>query len=156
MTGFAMRLSEMYFTEDETQKKLNKSKDEIGDMSRALTIMRNELVDIVEKIRGESVILMNAANDLSGSAMETTNTMDQVEIAVNEIAQGATSQAEETQAATENVVTIGSMIEDTNDLVNELVEHASKMKESGKRAKEILDELDKVLSLIHISEPTRL
>ena len=144
MTGFAMRLSEMDFTEDETQKKLNKSKDEIGDMSRALTIMRNELVDIVEKIRGESVILMNAANDLSGSAMETTNTMDQVEIAVNEIAQGATSQAEETQAATENVVTIGSMIEDTNDLVNELVEHASKMKESGKRAKEILDELDKV------------
>ena len=90
------------------------------------------------------MILMNAANDLSGSAMETTNTMDQVEIAVNEIAQGATSQAEETQAATENVVTIGSMIEDTNDLVNELVEHASKMKESDKRAKEILDELDKV------------
>lgn len=144
MTGLAMKLSEMDFTEDENQKKLNKSKDEIGDMSRAITIMRNELVDMVEKIKGESVVLMNAANDLNSSAAETTNTMEQVETAVNEIAQGATSQAEETQAATENVVTIGSMIEDTNDVVNALVGHASKMKESGRNAKEILDELDQV------------
>lgn len=144
MTGLAMKLSNMDFTEDETQKKLNKSKDEIGDMSRAITIMRNELVDVVENIKQESVVLMNAASDLSGSAAETTSTMEQVETAVNEIAQGATSQAEETQAATENVVTIGSMIEDTNDVVNELVEHAAKMKEAGRRAKEILDELDKV------------
>lgn len=139
-----MKLSNMDFTEDETQKKLNKSKDEIGDMSRAITIMRNELVDVVDNIRQESVVLMNAASDLSGSAAETTSTMEQVETAVNEIAQGATSQAEETQAATENVVTIGSMIEDTNDVVNELVEHAAKMKESGRHAKQILDELDKV------------
>lgn len=144
MTGLAMKLSNMDFTEDETQKKLNKSKDEIGDMSRAITIMRNELVDVVDNIRQESVVLMNAASDLSGSAAETTSTMEQVETAVNEIAQGATSQAEETQAATENVVTIGSMIEDTNDVVNELVEHAAKMKESGRHAKQILDELDKV------------
>lgn len=144
MTGLAMKLSEMDFTEDENQKKLNKSKNEVGDMSRAISIMRNELVDVVEKIKRESVVLMNAAGDLNGSAMETTNTMEQVETAVNEIAQGATSQAEETQAATENVVAIGSMIEDTNDVVNELVGHASKMKESGRHAKEILDELDKV------------
>lgn len=144
MTDLAIRLSDMDFREDEIQAKLNKSKDEIGDMSRAISIMRSELADMVEKIKGESEVLMNAARDLSSSAIETTNTMEQVETAVNEIAQGATSQAEETQAATENVVTIGSMIEDTNDVVNELVEHASKMKESGKHAKKILTELDQV------------
>lgn len=144
MTDLAIRLSDMDFREDEIQAKLNKSRDEIGDMSRAISIMRSELADMVEKIKGESEVLMNAARDLSSSAIETTNTMEQVETAVNEIAQGATSQAEETQAATENVVTIGSMIEDTNDVVNELVEHASKMKESGKHAKKILTELDQV------------
>ncbi|MBD5540111.1 MAG: methyl-accepting chemotaxis protein [Lachnospiraceae bacterium] len=144
MTDFAFKLSEMDFTEDEMQAELNKSKNEIGDMSRAITVLRSELVEMVQKIKGQSGVLMIAADDLTNSAAETSNTMGQVESAVNEIAQGATSQAEETQAATENVVTIGSMIEDTSDVVNELVEHAGRMKESSKHAKSILNELDQV------------
>ncbi len=144
MTDFTFKLSEMDFTENEMQAKLNKSKNEIGDMSRAITILRSELVEMVEKIKGQSDVLMMAADDLTHSAAETSNTMGQVENAVNDISQGATSQAEETQTATENVMAIGSMIEDTTEVVNELVEHASKMKESSKHAKSILNELDQV------------
>lgn len=144
MTDLAFKLSEMDFTEDETQNKLNKSKNEIGDMSRAITILRTELVEMVEKIKGQSSVLMTAADDLTHSAAETSTTMEQVESAVNEIAQGATSQAEETQTATENVVDIGSMIEDTNEVVDRLVGHAGRMKESSKNAKSILNELDQV------------
>lgn len=144
MTDFAFKLSEMDFTEDEMQAELNKSKNEIGDMSRAITVLRAELVDMVAKIKGQSSVLMAAADDLTNSATETSATMEQVECAVNEIAQGATSQAAETQTATENVVAIGGMIEATSDVVNELVGHAGKMKESSKHAKSILTELDQV------------
>ncbi len=144
MTDLTVKISEMDFREDEMQAKLNSRKDEIGSMSRALSLLREELADVVRGIKEQSKMLMEAADDLSNSAVETSNTMDQVENAVNEIAQGATSQAEETQSATENVVAMGDMVEETNHVVENLVDHASKMKASGNHAKEILNDLDRV------------
>jgi len=144
MTDLTVKISEMDFREDEVQAKLNRRKDETGSMSRALSLLREELADVVRGIKEQSQMLMEAADDLSSSAVETSNTMDQVENAVNEIAQGATSQAEETQSATENVVAMGDMVEETNHVVENLVDYASKMKASGNHAKEILNDLDRV------------
>lgn len=144
MTDLTIKISEMDFREDEIQAKLNRRKDEIGSMSRALSNLREELVGVVRGIKGQSEVLMDAADNLSSSASETSTTMDQVENAVNEIAQGATSQAEETQSATENVVAMGNMVEETNQAVEQLVDYASKMKASSNHAKEILNDLDRV------------
>jgi methyl-accepting chemotaxis protein len=138
------KISNMDFTEDETQKRLNKQKDEIGSMSRAISLMREKLVAVVTDIREQSVMLMEAADNLSSNATETSATMVQVENAVNDISQGAASQAGETQAATENVVTIGNMVEETTGIVGQLVDYASRMKASSNHAKEILNDLDKV------------
>ncbi|MBP3458272.1 MAG: methyl-accepting chemotaxis protein [Lachnospiraceae bacterium] len=144
MTDLTIKISDMDFREDEIQAKLSRRKDEIGSMSRALSLLRGELVEVVQGIKNQSEMLMDAADNLSSSASETSTTMDQVENAVNEIAQGATSQAEETQSATENVVAMGNMVEETNQIVERLVDYASKMKASSNHAKEILNELDQV------------
>lgn len=144
MTDLTIKISEMDFREDEMQAKLNRRKDEIGSMSRAISLLREKLVEVVCGIKGQSEMLMDAADNLSSSASETSTTMDQVENAVNEIAQGATSQAEETQSATENVVAMGNMVEETNQAVERLVDYASKMKASSNNAKEILNDLDRV------------
>lgn len=138
------KISNMDFTLDESQEKLAKHKDEIGSMSRAVSLLREKLADVVQNIRTHSEMLMTSADDLSSSASETATTMDQVENAVNDIAQGANSQAEETQSATENVVEMGNMVEETNEMVGNLVEYASRMKKSSNHAKEILNELDQV------------
>lgn len=144
MTDLTIKISDMDFTSDAMVDKLNKRKDEIGSMGHAISLLRVALVDVARSIKAQSDMLMSAADDLFGSATETSTTMDQVETAVNDIAQGATSQAEETQAATENVVAMGNMVEETNRVVEELVAYASKMKDAGNRAKMILGNLNQV------------
>jgi methyl-accepting chemotaxis protein len=138
------KISNMDFTSDAEQEKLNKQKDEIGSMSRAITAMRGKLSEVVNGIREQSSLLMEAADDLSTNASETATTMGQVENAVSEISEGAASQAGETQSATENVVAIGNMVEQTKGVVERLVDYADKMKTSSQHAKEILTDLDKV------------
>ena len=139
-----LRVSEMDFTEDEAHDKLNARKDEMGRMSRALSTLRESLVNVVLSIKEKSDNVMTAADALNTDASETATTMGQVENAVNDIAQGAASQAEETQKATENVIIMGSMVQDTDSEVNNLLDYASSMKESTEQAKDILKDLENV------------
>lgn len=144
MTDMTLKISEMDFREDEASERLNQRKDEIGAMGRAVSILRERLVSVVRNIRKESEVLRGAADELNRGASETANTMSQVENAVSDISQGAVAQAEETQAATESVMAMGSMVEDTNSVVQQLVQNASRMKDAGDNAKDILLQLAQV------------
>lgn len=70
--------------------------------------------------------------------------MEQVEKAIVEIAQGANSQAQETQTATENVIFMGNMIEETNEEVEKLRESMRIMRSAGNTAMDILKDLSNV------------
>lgn len=144
MTDMTLKISEMDFREDEASERLNQRKDEIGAMSRAVSVLRERLVSVVQNIRKESEVLRVAADELNRGASETANTMSQVENAVSDISQGAVAQAEETQAATESVMAMGSMVEETNGVVQQLVQNASRMKDAGDNAKGILLQLAQV------------
>lgn len=142
LTKNVLKLSELDFTESENQKKLDKRKDETGQMSRAISVLRGELVKAFEQIKGQSDMLYNASEYLSSSAFETSETVEQVERAVGEIADGATSQAQETQKATENVILIGNMVEETSVQVELLNTNAAKMQQAGNAAMDTLRQLD--------------
>ncbi len=144
MTELTEILSDMDFTEQPEYAKVNLRKDEVGTMGRALSKLRTELSNMVAGIREESSMLLATSADLSVSAAETSTTMDQLESAVNEIAQGASAQAEDTQRATENVVVIGNMVEEANSQVSELIEHAGGMKKLSSDAALTLNDLEAV------------
>ncbi len=144
LTKVVDKISGMDFSEDPIQAKLNSKKDETGRISRALDRLRLALVNVVGTIKEKSDNVMYAADALNTDAAETSTTMEQVEKAVNDIAQGAASQAEDTQSATENVIIMGNMIEETNDDIAKLREYAEEMKESTAFAKDILKELGDV------------
>lgn len=135
------RVAEMDFSQSEEQARLNSRKDEIGLMARALTSLREHLVDVVAAIRENSNALIASAEALNSGATDTNTTMEQVENAVNDIANGATNQAEETQQATENVILIGDMVKDTGKTVEELMVSANAMKHANENAKQILSAL---------------
>lgn len=139
-----VKVSNMDFTEDAMHGSLSARKDEIGRMSRALARLIGALAQVVDDIRTKSNNLMSAADALNTDASETATTMAQVESAVNDIAQGASSQADETQKATENIIVMGNMIEDTNEEVNKLLVFAQDMHESTEQAKSILKDLEDV------------
>lgn len=131
----------MDFTENSAQVRLSARKDEMGLMARSLGTLKEELAGVVYAIRESCDSLVASADVLNNGAAETTTTMEQVENAVNDIANGASNQAEETQGATENVILIGDMVKDTNDTVNDLMVSANEMNIANKNAKKILAEL---------------
>lgn len=137
-----LRFAELDFTESDLQEKLNKRKDESGLISRAISTLREQLVKAVLQIREQSTRLYEESDYLSSSALETNENIGQVETAVGEIADGANSQAEETQKATENVILIGSMVEETGHQVEMLNTNAGKMQQASIEAMDTLQQLD--------------
>lgn len=135
------RVAGMDFSQSQEQARLNSRKDEIGLMSRALTSLREQLVNVVMAIRENGNALLASAEALNSGVTDTNTTMEQVENAVNDIANGATNQAEETQEATENVILIGDMVKDTSKTVEELMVSANDMKRANENAQEILSAL---------------
>ncbi len=144
ISEITIKLADMVFTQDEKQEAVNGRKDEIGRMGRALDNLRLALIGVVSDIKEKSTNVMSASDALSTDATETSTTMEQVENAVNDIAQGASSQAEDTQKATENVIIMGNMVQETHDEVRQLLEFASEMKESTDQAKNILNQLSEI------------
>lgn len=116
-------------------------KDEIGELCRAVEGMKNELRFIIEDINGHANELLNSAVALDDNAQATLTTVDNVDKAVNEIADGATSQAKDAIRAAENVTVMGEMLEATNRNIDDLNDNARIMKESSEQATDSLDEL---------------
>lgn len=142
--GLTEKVAAMDFTESDVQIKLNKRKDEIGQMSRAFGVLREKLAEVVVTIREECDALVEAAEALHVGADNTSTAMEQVENAVMDIANGATSQASETQSASENVIYIGDMVRDASDKVNELMDSAKAVEDANTNAKAILSELREI------------
>ncbi|MBQ9984005.1 MAG: cache domain-containing protein [Lachnospiraceae bacterium] len=115
--------------------------DEIGGLCRAVDGMKNELRFIIEDINGHASELLNSAVSLDDTAQATLVTVDGVDRAVNEIADGATAQAKDAIRASENVTIMGDMLEATNRNIDDLNDNARIMRESSEKATKSLEEL---------------
>ncbi len=144
-TGTVRRLGELDFSEDASaDKKMLRRKDEVGVMIRSFADFRNIIVDVMTEISTYSNKLQDAAKTLNKSANESSTAAEQVETAITGIADGATSQAQETQSATENVIVMGNMIQEASEEVSMLGENVSDMREAGENAMSILGELEEI------------
>ncbi len=140
----AMRFAGLDFREDEGQKKLSERKDEIGAISRAVDILRGQLVKVIGRIEEHSGTVMETSHRLNADTDTISNTVRQVDLAVQEMADGAMSQAEETQRATEDIVLMGSMIEENNMEMEDLRRTAENMFTSSEVAVKTLDTMEAV------------
>lgn len=141
MSGVANQFSTLDLRKADKQDVLETRKDEVGLMGRAMSELRSQFEEVVMEIRVQSGHLYSAAANLEAHTRETASNVEQVEKAVFEIAEGASSQAEETQKATENVIQMGEMVEETNSEVENLYTYANDMKGSGDEAFKGLQEL---------------
>ncbi len=144
VTEVVGRFAKMDFTAIEEEGKLTQRKDETGMMSQAVVALRGQIANVVSDLKEKSQQLFQASAALDTNASETANSVGQVEKAVSEIADGATSQAEETQKATENVILMGDMVEETSQEVHSLIENANDMRKLSEEASVTLSELEKV------------
>ncbi len=144
LANYTRRIANMDLTGRDEIHNLNSRKDEVGVMSRSMSLLIDELTNVIVGIKDRSEAVMSASDALNNNSIETSTAMEQVENAVNDIAEGASSQAEDTQKATENVIIMGNMVQETNDEVQQLLEFAADMKEATDQARQILLDLEKV------------
>ena len=127
----------------EVAEKMTKRPDEIGNIGRAITKLKEDLLGIVSEIKSQCETMDDLADQLKMQTRETVDSIIQVENAVGEIAEGAGNQAEETQNATEHVVTIGNMIGGNLQDTEALSENATKMQAEGQAAIATFEELNR-------------
>lgn len=144
ITGMVNRFADMDFTKDEKEDILSKRNDETGDMSRSIKKMREQMEKMILDIRKRSEELFATSDVLSKDSEETYEMVIQVEKAVSEIAEGATSQAGETQKATESVITIGNMVEETASEAGRLHDNTDVIKNLGSEANSTLADLTEI------------
>ena len=128
----------------ELNSKFAERKDEIGQISRAVQKLKQELTSVITEIMGNSKELHESSELLHEKTNASMEHINQIERAVDEIAQGAGSQAQETQSATENVISMGNMIEDTSKEITTLNENAKQIKSLGQDAVTTIEELQKI------------
>lgn len=144
ITGMVNRFADMDFTKDEKEDILSRCNDETGDMSRSIKKMREQMEKMILDIRERSKELFATSDVLSKDSEETYEMVIQVEKAVSEIAEGATSQAGETQKATESVITIGNMVEETASEAGRLHNNTDVIKNLGSEANSTLADLTEI------------
>lgn len=127
----------------EVAEKMLKRPDEIGNIGRAIAKLKEDLLGIVSEIKSQCETMDDLADQLKMQTRETVDSIIQVENAVGEIAEGAGNQAEETQNATEHVVTIGNMIGGNLQDTEALSENATKMQAEGQAAIATFEELNR-------------
>lgn len=135
------RLSDLDLREDESIEKLTRYKDEIGLMARSTRNVSEKIRNVISMISRQSENLLNTSIALVGNANDTINSLHQVEIAVSEVAEGATSQAQETSDATTNIIVMGDMIENSSEEVHRLRKSSGDIGDAAQKATEILNEL---------------
>ena len=128
----------------EIKEEDTKGTDETSEMIIALRNLKEELTSIVGKIVRDSNRVHEAATQLKEGADDAQNHLEQVDRAIGEIAEGATSQAADTQNATNHVLDMGKRISETNENVEHLTENANKMEKNGQIAKDTLKELENI------------
>ncbi|MBQ6695820.1 MAG: methyl-accepting chemotaxis protein [Lachnospiraceae bacterium] len=123
---------------DEVQKLRS---DELGEVYRIAVNLQETLRKIVTDIKTSADDLTESANLLAEMSQDTKRTMDGVVIAVDEISQGAMTQADSSANANDNIVKISEQIDLITQEVEQLTVQAGRMDEDERASVQIVEEL---------------
>jgi len=141
MSGIVNKVATLDFTENKEQEKLNRRQDEIGLMSRAISNLHLELRKIIEIIQSQGHQLARSNEDFEREFCQIVDDISNVNSAVEEIAMGSTSQAQETTSAGTHVNNIGNAIETNSNAVNTLEKSVERMNALANESNDMLEEL---------------
>ena len=130
-------------TENVGQKLLSRS-DEVGDIGRAINKLVDNLKNIVNNIHNGSVGLNRFNADFHERFASVNSSINNINIAVEEIANGAGTQAGETQNVTEQMVKMGHSVTETVENVEKLMQNTDEMRQQNVEVNASLQDLIKI------------
>lgn len=111
-----------------------KRKDEIGNLGRAIQSIENNLRGIIGQTTGASELMAASAQELTATAQRAAFSAADVSRTIEEIAKGATDQAENTSVGSDNLMELGAIIEKNQEdleVLNEVSSKVSDLVQSG-------------------------
>ena len=129
--------------------KLARRKDEIGDLSRAIRKLQQELLGIISGIKGSTDSLRDSSDSLEQTAHQTFHSIENVKETMDGITEGADRQAEDIKKASFNVNNMGNLLLETGQEAEDLGNGADSMKKASDHATEIVHQLRVISDEVH-------
>lgn len=140
VTDTIVRLSEYDLSTGKEQiAHIGQSKGEIGTTAAAVHKLNEELTATVQMMKDRASQLQNVSRLLGNSSAETQSSINGIDSACEEIAQGATSQAQETEQAVSKIADIGTHIDDSRNIVRDLRVNSNKVRIAADDAQKQMD-----------------
>lgn len=115
-------------------------KDEVGLMARVSEELKNNLKNIIGKTLDASKSLIDHSSQLEVISDDCLRNTESVNRAMNEISNGAMSQAENTQNASEKSINMGDLIKNITDNVDNLDSSTGAISKAESDADKIIEE----------------
>lgn len=122
-------------------EKLLQRSDKIGNIARSVHTLIGGLASIVVNIHHSTGELAEFKDDFQKKFETINNSISNVNVAVDEIANGATSQADETQKVNSQINDMGDAITKTSQNVDSLTQSTEQMKEHNEQLDTTIQEL---------------
>jgi methyl-accepting chemotaxis protein len=107
------------------------TQDEIGEIGKGINALMEELDQLIPQSKSAASTVSGHSDDLVDITDKLSDAMTGISSAVGDIAQGATQQAQDVAAATENVKHIGEAIDNVVNATGELNTIAKQMQTSS-------------------------
>ena len=118
--------------------------DEIGEMARSLEDVRQSLAGMLGSVIHTGETLSNSSEKFSEKFAYITDSIQNTNQAIEDLAKGAVNQANETETVNGKIVELGSVIEVEKKGVHKLEEAVSAMAKHSTGASESIKELDQI------------
>lgn len=144
LTGVVDKVAGLDLTENKEEETLAKRKDEIGLIAAAIANLHTELREIIRVIQDQGAKLSESNMQFVKGFSDIVQTVDNVNVAVEEIATASTSQAQETSTASAHILDIGNAIESNSTSAEALEGSIKKMNTLATESADVLAELARI------------
>ena len=121
--------------------KLTSRTDEVGNVARAIQSLIQKFTEIVNNLHNSSNSLTDFTVGIRENFATINASINDINIAVEEIATGATSQANETQSVTEQMNDMGVSVDKASQNISDLKQSTESMETSNNEVSKTLHEL---------------
>ncbi|WP_434305636.1 methyl-accepting chemotaxis protein [Clostridium botulinum] len=115
--------------------------DEIGNINRDIDIMKENLKGFIKNILTQSEETVNFVQHLTKASEENTNAMNEISTSVEDLAKGASIQAQDSQQAVEKLSTLGQEIDKTSENSNNVRNYMNEVRQASKGGISAIDNL---------------
>lgn len=127
----------VYDFSPQTDKKdglIERRRDEIGNIARSLTVMKNNITNLIKIVAANSEQVAASSQELTSTSRQSAESAGEVARTIEEIARGASDQAKETGTGTGTIQELGDIITQDQQYLNELndyIKNVTTLKDTG-------------------------